>query len=71
MLTTARQFFDIWAECVSAVGSGRRYGDSLAKIFKKDAVAIIRERHGGKIAAYAEAYYERLRADARSGISSL
>jgi hypothetical protein len=67
MLTTARQFFDIWAECAQALAFSRQYGAGLVEMSKTSTASLIRERYGDKIAAYAEAYYERLRVDTRSG----
>lgn len=70
MKTTARQFFDIWAECVMALGFAIKYPDSSNE-HKRIAVRAIHKSHGRQIAIEAECYFERLRADTQAGISSL
>ena len=70
MKTTARQFFDIWCECVVGV----KYALSVsvgATLHKRITIQVIRARHGDSPAIEAECYFERLKADTQAGISSL
>lgn len=62
----ARQFFDVWAECGARVGMVREspYMEHAARPL---VVSYMTERHGPDVGAAAGAYFDRLRADARTG----
>lgn len=65
---TAQQFFDVWSAATVALRHARVYDDlAFARQVLFDSATL---QHGEAVAQEALVYFERLRADTRSGISS-
>lgn len=62
----ARQFFDVWATVVELVSHARTYPRD-ASSYRGEAVRHATHHHGPEAGEAAEAYFDRLQADARTG----